>query len=194
MAIDSYFFNQLISTNDPRTDAFLEADTSAVGYNTNFDIGTFYTLINSPVIYMSYAESKFIEAEAELMGNNDVAAAEIALSDAITASLSKIVGNADAAFVATQSDLVSLPDNDARLEQIITQKYVALYSHGLESWTDFRRTGYPSITPVAGGNNAFNPNGEVPRRLPYPQTEIDLNPDNVPITSPNFQDRFWWDI
>jgi hypothetical protein len=75
----------------------------------------------------------------------------------------------------------------------MTQKYIALYSHGLESWTDFRRTGYPAITPVPGGTNAFNLNGEVPRRLPYPQTEIDLNPSNVPITEPNFQNPFWWD-
>ncbi|MEM9391667.1 MAG: SusD/RagB family nutrient-binding outer membrane lipoprotein, partial [Bacteroidota bacterium] len=90
-------------------------------------------------------------------------------------------------------DLQSLADDEARLEQIMTQKYIALYSHGLETWTDFRRTGFPALTPVTGGNNAFNLNGEIPRRLPYPQTEIDLNNSNVPITSPDFQDRFWWD-
>lgn len=195
LAIDPYFFDLLISLDDPRSGDLLEPDaTDPTGYNKNFNSGTYYTKINSPVFYVSYAEIKFIEAEAQLMGNNDVAAAEAALKEAIAASIQKITGTTDDAYVETNGDLTSLPDQDAQLEKIMTQKYIAMYSHGLESWTDFRRTGYPAITPVEGGNNAFNLNGEVPRRLPYPQTEIDLNASNVPITSPNFQDRFWWDM
>lgn len=192
--IDEFFFNLLIDNNDPRTPAFLTADSDEpTGFSKNFDSGTYYSTISSPVVFMSYAESKFIEAEAQLMGNDDVSAAETALQEAITASLAKITGTVDDDFVMTHGTLSSLPDKESQLEQIITQKYIALYSHGLECWTDFRRTGYPAITPVEGGTNTFNINGEVPRRLPYPQTEIDLNSSNVPITSPNFQDRFWWD-
>ena len=194
IAVDPFFFNLLLDLEDPRAPAFLEADADQPsGYNTNFNSGTYYTLINSPVVFMTYAENKFIEAEAELMGNDDVAAAEAALKEAITASLEKIAGSADMDYVNANGDLAGLADAEARLERIMTQKYIALYSHGLECWTDFRRTGYPAIDPVEGGNNAFNLNGEVPRRLPYPQTEIDLNSSNVPITAPNFQDRFWWD-
>lgn len=193
--IDPYFFNLLIDLDDPRKGAFLNPSATAPsGFNTNFNSGTFYTKINSPVIYTSYAEAKFIEAEALLMGQGDVAGAEAALAEAITASLQKIVGTADQTYVDTHSDLSSLPGSEEQLERIIGQKYIALYSHGLENWTDYRRTGYPAITPVEDGNNAFNNNGEVPRRLPYPQTEIDLNEGNVPIISPNFQDRFWWDL
>lgn len=194
IAIDDTFFNMLNSLNDPRRTNLLETDASTPsGFNQNFNSGSYYTLINSPVVFMSYSEVKFIEAEAELMGNNDVAAAELALSEAITASLIKITGSSDAAYVTANSSLAGFTNNAERLEQIMNQKYIALYSHGLETWTDFRRTGYPALTPVPGGNNAFNLNGEIPRRLPYPQTEIDLNASNVPITSPDFQDRFWWD-
>ena len=194
ISIDPFFFGLLLDLEDPRADAFLEADgDDPSGFNTNFNSGTFYTKINSPVIFMSYAESRFIEAEAQLMGNDDVGAAETALKEAITASLEKIVGVADMDYVNTNGGLSSLGTKEAQLERIMTQKYIALYSHGLECWTDFRRTGYPAITPVEGGTNAFNLNGEVPRRLPYPQTEIDLNASNVPITAPNFQERFWWD-
>ncbi|MEM1405371.1 MAG: SusD/RagB family nutrient-binding outer membrane lipoprotein [Bacteroidota bacterium] len=197
--MDDTFVRLMLDLNDPRYNAFvvpiLQKDDNDVVVDTvfSFDVGTYYSMINSPVVYMSYAEMKFIEAEAELMENGDVAAAEVALQDAITASLSKIIGSVDAAYVAANGDLQSLADDEARLEQIMTQKYIALYSHGLETWTDFRRTGFPALTPVTGGNNAFNLNGEIPRRLPYPQTEIDLNNSNVPITSPDFQDRFWWD-
>ena len=193
------FVRLMLDLNDPRYDAFvvpiLQRDDNDVVIDTvfSFDVGSYYTNINSPVIFMSYSELKFIEAEAELMGNNDVAAAEAALAEAILSSLVKTTGANDAAYVATNSGLAGLVDNAARLEQIITQKYIALYSHGLESWTDFRRTGFPALTPVAGGSNSFNLNGEIPRRVPYPQTEIDLNASNVPITSPDFQDRFWWD-
>ena len=197
--MDDTFVRLMLDLDDPRYLSFvvpiLQKDDNDVVTDTvfSFNSGTFYSQINSPVIYMSYAEMKFIEAEAELMANGDVTSAETALAEAITASLSKIIGSVDAAYVAANSDLQSLPDNTARLERIMTQKYIALYSHGLETWTDFRRTGFPALTPVDGGNNAFNLNGEIPRRLPYPQTEIDLNSSNVPITSPNFQDRFWWD-
>ncbi len=192
--IDPYFFNLLIELNDPRSSAFLApAAGTPSGFNTNFNSGTFYTKINSPVIYMSYAESKFIEAEALLMGRGDAAAAEAALKEAIEASLNKIVGSADMDYVNTHGTLTTLGSQEEQLAQIIGQKYLGLYSHGLENWTDYRRTGLPDLTPVEGGNNAFNNNGEIPRRLPYPQTEIDLNESNVPITSPDFQDRFWWD-
>ncbi len=192
--IDPYFFNLLIDLNDPRSPAFLSPASTDSGFNTNFNSGTFYTTINSPVIYVSYAEQKFIEAEAKLMGSGDVEGAQAALAEAIRASLEKIVGTADDAYVAQHSDLSGLADQQAQLAQIIGQKYIAMYSHGLQVWTDYRRTGFPDIPPVEGGNNAFNNNGEIPRRLPYPQTEIDLNQSNVPISAPDFQQRFWWDL
>lgn len=196
LAIDPFFFNLLTSRDDPRSGNFLslvDANDPPQGFNQDFNSGTFYTLINSPVIFMSYAEVKFIEAEAELMGNNDPVAAEAALVEAVEASLVKITGSIDAGYVTANVNFNGLTTDQERLEVIMTEKYIALYSHGLETWTDFRRTGFPVITPVASGSNAFNLNGEVPRRLPYPQTEIDLNPTNVPTNSPNFQDRFWWD-
>lgn len=186
MEMDQFFVDLLEARNDPRRDLFVAGEK-------DFDRDGFYTSINSPVVYMSYAEVKFIEAEAELMGNSDVVAAETALQEAVEASLSKITGEIDEDYVNTYANFDGLTTNNERLERIITEKYIALYSHGLEAWSDFRRTGFPAITPNPLGSNAFNLNGEVPRRLPYPQTEIDLNPTNVPTNAPNFQDRFWWD-
>ena len=186
MEMDQFFVDLLEARNDPRRDLF-------VADEKDFDRDGFYTSINSPVVYMSYAEVKFIEAEAALMGNNDVAAAETALREAIEASLSKITGVIDEDYVNTYANFDGLTTENERLERIMTEKYIALYSNGLEAWTDFRRTGFPDITPNPMGSNAFNLSGDVPRRLPYPQTEIDLNPTNVPTNAPNFQDRFWWD-
>lgn len=34
---------------------------------------------------------------------------------------------------------------DEHMQQIITQKYLALYPNGVEAWTEYRRTGYPYL-------------------------------------------------
>ncbi|MEO7562482.1 MAG: SusD/RagB family nutrient-binding outer membrane lipoprotein, partial [Ferruginibacter sp.] len=78
--------------------------------------------------------------------------------------------------------------NDQQLQQIIEEKFVALYGVTMESWTDYRRTGYPALVPPA---NAVTP--VVPRSLFYPQSEIDLNPKN-PGQKADLQVRVFWDI
>ncbi|MEM9340474.1 MAG: SusD/RagB family nutrient-binding outer membrane lipoprotein [Bacteroidota bacterium] len=195
--IDPSFFNLLNNLNDPRRGALFLLDESDTpdpsGFSKTFDAGTFYTAINAPVILTSFVEMKFIEAEIELMGNADVTAAEAALAEAISASIIKLTGSDDAAYATANSALAGLTDNDARLEQIMAQKYIAMYSNGIEPWTDFRRTGFPALSPNANGVNSFNLNGEIPRRASYPQTEIDLNRVNVPIKDANLQTPVWWD-
>jgi hypothetical protein len=44
-----------------------------------------------------------------------------------------------------------------------------------ESWVDWRRTGYPMLTPATTNRT----NGVIPRKLSLPQTEINLNADKV---------------
>ena len=86
-------------------------------------------------------------------------------------------------------DLSGNPEEDLAL--ILTQKYIAQFMW-LESWTDFRRTGFPQLSPNEGGNNVENPNGEIPRRFPYPINEVLYNP-NTPSPLPDLQERMWWD-
>ncbi len=67
------------------------------------------------------------------------------------------------------------------------EKFVANYGVVMEPWSDWRRTGYPTIAaPV----NALVP--ATPRSLFYPQNEIDLNP-NAPAQKPNMTVRVFWD-
>ena len=64
------------------------------------------------------------------------------------------------------------------LEQINTQ-YWALTNSMLdfyESWSNWRRTGFPELKPVKFPNNATN--NAIPRRFPYPLSEITTNPVN----------------
>jgi hypothetical protein len=92
-------------------------------------------------------------------------------------------------YLATNAQLTG--DFDEDLNTIITEKHTALFT-SMEPWTDYRRTGYPELIPNAGGESPSNPNGEIPRRLIYPQSER-LRNTSFPQPAPNMQDRFWWD-
>ncbi|WP_462267483.1 SusD/RagB family nutrient-binding outer membrane lipoprotein [Mucilaginibacter sp.] len=93
-------------------------------------------------------------------------------------------------------------DDAKRLEAIITQKYIALnFIFGGEAWTEFRRTTYPAITNGSPDPNktfasAFSTSprpDRLPVRLPYPDTEYQLNSQNVPTVNV-FTSRIFWDL
>ncbi|TAE24622.1 MAG: SusD/RagB family nutrient-binding outer membrane lipoprotein, partial [Candidatus Kapaibacterium sp.] len=162
----------LNTLRDPRTPAFAAVDVGNVSAG-NFDgFGPLVASNNSPVVLLSYSEAKFIEAEAnQRLGNTP--AARTAFIDAVNASLSATgVGAADAKAYTDQTSVV--PASGITLQRIIEQKYIALFTQP-EVWTDWRRTGFPALTPVSG--NA------VPRRLPVPQNERLYNGANVPAGS-----------
>ncbi|MDR0507462.1 MAG: SusD/RagB family nutrient-binding outer membrane lipoprotein [Dysgonamonadaceae bacterium] len=83
-----------------------------------------------------------------------------------------------------------------KLEAIITQKWLANYPSGFEAWCDFRRTACPRLIPAmsnlsstSSGGSVHNPDIIDPvndtyavrmvRRLPYPVSEYNGNPDNI---------------
>ena len=63
-------------------------------------------------------------------------------------------------------------DYDKAIETIMRQKYVATFWVGVESWADYRRTGYPVLR--TNGPAAQN-KGILPTRLRYPSTEAFQN-------------------
>jgi hypothetical protein len=60
------------------------------------------------------------------------------------------------------------------LEQIAMQKWVALYLNGYQGWDNWRRTGWPVLTPSPNGIQST----DIPIRQAYPDTERDLNGTN----------------
>ena len=64
---------------------------------------------------------------------------------------------------------------EENLERIITQKWIALFPNGIESWSEHRRTGYPKLLPVVvnKGRNVSTEAGM--RRLMYPNEEYTQN-------------------
>ena len=95
---------------------------------------------------------------------------------------------------------------EEHLEQIITQKYLANYPNGFESWSEWKRTGYPRMFTAAYNlSNVGAQNIDVTgkdfgvRRFPFPQSEFELNAENVTAAKSllggpdNATTNVWWD-
>ena len=78
---------------------------------------------------------------------------------------------------------------------IATQKYIAMFDQGLESWFEWRRTGYPELTPAVNGLNG----GKIPVRLQYPLDEETKNPTELAKAKDDqagdetMNSPVWWD-
>ena len=63
--------------------------------------------------------------------------------------------------------------NTNKLTLILTQKYIAMFGiNGLETWTDYRRTGAPSVPLSIYKSRGSN---VIPKRLIYPLEEYQYN-------------------
>lgn len=138
----------------------------------------------SPVLFTGYTESLFLKAEA-LYRDSKESDAQLALIDAVTSSMVKygidVSSQSAVDFMSNFETEVGALSGEALLEKIIIEKYKHMFAHP-EPYNDYRRTGYPELTPVQG--NAL------PRRYPYVQDEVSYN-SNTPTV--NIFQRVWWD-
>jgi hypothetical protein len=141
---------------------------------------------DKPQRMISYAEYCFIRAEAALMGAPGNA--QQFFTDGITASMQEVGNTAGEinTYIAAHGTLAGT--NAQKLKQIIEEKYIASFGVSVEPWTDWRRTGYPAISAPTNAVLAT-----VPRTLFYPQSEIDLNPNNPGQKGADLQSRVFWD-
>lgn len=111
---------------------------------------------------ISYRELQFIIAETSA----DPAEQHAAYLNAIAASFEEIgLGAAESgAYVAQPA--VDPGVGNLTMDHIMTQKYLGMFMQA-EAFSDWRRTGIPSLTPVAGS--------EIPRRWFYPENEYLFN-------------------
>ena len=140
-----------------------------------------------PIILISAAESWFLLAEAAHRGWIQGDAAEY-YRNGISASMQQMEVS------ATERDAyLAHPDVtfNNTLERIILQKWLALNSiSGFEAWSDYRRLGLPEIPNTPGTSP-----DERPRRLLYPETEVQTNIAEVSKRDINniTTARVWWD-
>jgi len=143
-------------------------------------LGTYNNKADAPVVLSSYAEMQFIRAECFLrQAVPDTDAAANAYKAAVASSVLAVTGAANTTWLDANINIET--GATITLEKIMEQKYLAMYST-VVPYDDYRRTGYPALTPVSGA-------GLIPARFPYPQTEISYN-SNCPVIASTSQ-KLW---
>jgi len=140
------------------------------------------------LLIMTYAELKFIEAEAALRANDRLRAYAAYLAG-ITANMNKLQVPAAERDAYLSNSVVAVGESGLTLDLIFKEKYVATYLNP-EAWNDVRRHdyGYEDFTlPENAALDTFI------RRLEYPTGERSENGSNVPTVG-SLSDRLWWDM
>jgi hypothetical protein len=148
---------------------------------------------NPPIRVMSAAEVYFLRAEGALLGWNMGGSAQELYEAGIRASLTERTSASPAeieAYISSTKTPIALDDQwntppmsdipvafntgggtERQLEQIITQKWLALYPDGIEAWAERRRTGYPRGYPVLQSLNPDVSENDIMRRLRFADSE-----------------------
>lgn len=151
----------------------VKEDTNLYNKATISGIGAKYLEATAPAYFISYSELCFLLAEAAERGfiAGGSATAETYYNNGITASFTENgIPSAATAYMEQASVAYGA---GGRINKIHTQKYIALFSQGIESWVEQRRTGIPVLTPAVGGAIT-----EIPSRYFYPASEQSLNGTN----------------
>lgn len=174
-------YDMMEASSDPRINLYRSADSLTMPA---------YGDATSALPIVTPFEIMFVKAEAQLAGSASDARAT--LEAAIESHMTWL--GVDAGDIATY--VAALPAT-TDLELIMNEKYVAMFSSS-ESWTDWRRTGFPTLSAPADANLSG-----MPRRMPYPEGEYLYNNDNVPMPLDATPDdkfgvtstyRLWWDM
>lgn len=173
--------------------------------------------INPPIELMNAAEMYFLRAEGALQGWSMGGTAQSLYEDGIRASMTEKTG-ADAAaidgyiastavpvaFEAGAMPVTDIPvafgsDPEIQFEQIMTQKWLAIFPNGWEAWAELRRTGYPKQYARVQSENPDVAADEIMRRMVYVQSEFDTNGEAVQAAigllsgGDKNNSKVWWD-
>ena len=208
-AVSDVMINYLVKTNDPRISAMADKNINLKyvgvpygvfpGASKAQDVSLAATSMrqqNSAANVLTYAQVLFSQAEAAKLGwiTGD---AKALYEAAVTASMQQWLGSAATATAIAdflKQDGIKYADATA-LEQIATQKWVALFYQGNEAWAEWRRTGFPALKTPA---KPLNTSGQIPRRMAYVVTEGTLNKVNYDAVvakqgADTQETRMWWD-
>lgn len=188
----AYFIDLLVEADDPRLPVIARPDGegnyvgSAPG-QTNVNAswpGPAVADPDAPTYLITYVEMLFTQVEALFKTGTPENDVRIKLVEAVSASLEKFKVM-DEDWISGYSAELSNLSGEALFHEIMTQKYIATF-YQPEAYHSWRRTGYPVLTPNPVGQTPL-----IPRRFPYPTTEVVYNP-NTP-SGITITDRVWWD-
>lgn len=207
-SISEFFVENLNKLNDPRRMKFMTPardldGTTQIGYKgipsgfesnesafefipSNHNIA----LVQVPMIslILTYSEVEFIKAELAQKGHIS--------TDAKTHYENGVKAAMEQWDVSIPEDYFDNPNAafDGSLEQIMLQKYIALYFNDYQQWFEYRRTGLP----VLPKNDGMLNNQQMPVRFRYPVDVQINNTDNynevvARLGGDNINIKVWWE-
>ena len=187
--------------SDPRLEQYALVNNSGeyvglqVGANGGTESKVHPQFILNPddgkIYFLTYSEVEFIKAEAYARGfvSGD---ADAAYQNAIRANMESFgIGNDEINTYLSQNEVAY----NGNVNKIYIQKWISLFRQSWEAWAEMRRTDIPKL-PLAMQSN-YDGHNRVPFRFAYPQSEKDLNGDQIP-TNVTENDiywgyQIWWD-
>jgi len=157
-----------------------------------------------PMFFVTASQTNLLLAEARFRGWITTGTAAQYFSEGIKNHMDQMaVHDAGSAISTTARDTYisthPLPVGN-ELEKINTQYWISSFLNGPEAYANFRRSGYPQLTPNPYGqpSNPDVPNGTFIRRIGYPTSELSVNTANVnaaiAVMGPDkLSTRVWWD-
>ena len=160
--------------------------------------------VTTPGFIVTASQTQLLLAEAAFRGWITTGTAAQYYSDGIKAHMDQMaVYDAGCAVSAAARDayITATPLNaGTELDQINTQYWISSFLNGPELFANFRRSGFPTLTPNPYGqpSNPDVPNATFIRRITYPTSEISVNSANINAAiavqgADKLSTRIWWD-
>ena len=172
----------LTDMGDPRLDVYSKPNNSGdiVGMPYGLEDGAAFALkdissrpsdavrtMTAPHLTMDLAQTSFFLSEAAARGYSVTGSAEEHYANAVRASMNMWGISDDAAIDAY---IAANPYDGSNYKASIgMQKWIHLYTHGLEAWTEWRRLDYPELQP----------------------SEFAVGISVIPVSLTN---KVWWDV
>jgi hypothetical protein len=181
----------------------INLDPTYTGFPDYSSVNPYMAKKDGPTFILTYAESEFLLAEAAERWNAGGSPAAAHYKNGVKAAIT-FLSQYDPAL--TISDGVAEtyvndhPYDPLRGLELINNQYwlnECIMLDFYDAWFNWRRTGFPTLTPVNYPNNVTG--GTIPRRLSYPVSEASNNPENYTTASnavpggDNLAGHVWWD-
>ncbi|HVI45263.1 MAG TPA: SusD/RagB family nutrient-binding outer membrane lipoprotein [Chitinophaga sp.] len=202
-AMSKFFTGKLLSWNDPRLPIWCQkaSDGTYTGIPSGYKPEKFDSIAAIPAAtlsitlkksnltgtIMTWAEVEFIKAEAALRGYAP-GNAQTSYENGVKASIAFWGGQVPADFLSRPGIAYN-----ASLEQVLTQKYFALFFNDMQQWFEYRRTGFPVIPRGEGVVSGV----EMPARLKFPIMLQTVNAANYQdavraMGGDEISTKVWW--
>ncbi|RIJ50568.1 SusD/RagB family nutrient-binding outer membrane lipoprotein [Maribellus luteus] len=215
--MSAFFVDRLKLLNDPRLEVFVKPNTAGefVGLPNglsnsalpDWDLNTVSSPADNlvgkaaPFYFMSAAEIWLLRAEAALAGISQENANQL-YQTGIRKSLEQwqVDETIIDTYLAENTNSTLNGSTEHRFEQVCTQVWISVLPNAMEGWNTIRRTGYPKIQQREAPDFDLGiTNGNLPVRLRYPSSEVNINHSNyLKALEMQGEDlittKLWWDV